>query len=116
MDYPHKDTNMFKLLESLTVNGDMTIEDFLTDKVFSMAGGNRRGIREAAKRLLNKNLITLADNHYRITPEAKNYITSVMQLHQKFKPENIVQSPYRNIWSPEIKDYTKNLYANKRGY
>jgi hypothetical protein len=103
-------------MESLTVNGEMTLEDLLVDKVFSLAGGNRRGIREAIKRLLAKNLITRTGNQYSIVEEAKGYVEDVMEIYEKMKPENVVQSPYRNIWTPEMNGYTKSLYANKRGY
>lgn len=116
MNYPHKDTNMFKLLESLAINGDMTLEDLLTDKVFTMAGGNRRTIRDTAKRLLNKKLIYCVKNVYIIPDEVKSYVEDVMETQEKFKPENVVQPPYRNIWTKEMTGYTKSMYANKRNY
>jgi len=116
MDYPHRDTNMFKLLQSLAINGDMSVEDFATDSVYLMAGGNKRGARESLKRLIDKNFVIELDDCVRITADAKSYVEDVLELHEKIKPGDIVQAPYRNIWSSEIKDYTKSLYANKRGY
>lgn len=116
MTYPRKETNMFKILHSLTLNGEMSIEDFQSDAVYLMEGGNKRGVREAVKRLLELNLITGNNDCLQITLDAKGYVEDVLEFAGKVKPINVVEAPYRNVWTAEISGYTRSLYANKRGY
>ena len=116
MAYPRKETNMFKVLHSLTVNGQMSIEDFQSDAVYLMEGGNKRGVREAIKRLLELDFIASNADGFQITADAKSYVEDILEFAEKVKPVNVVTAPYRNIWTKEISGYTGSLYANKRGY
>jgi hypothetical protein len=116
MNLPYVETNMFKMLQAFAVNGDLSIADFSTDPVFLMAGGNKRTIRETIKRLMDRECITKIGERYRIEEKAKEYVEDVLEMRTKNPVENLVQAPYRNIWTQAISGYTKSLYANKRGY
>lgn len=116
MNLPYVETNMFKMLQALTASGDLSISEFSVDPAYLMAGGNKRTIRETVKRLIDRECVKKIGDRYRIEPKAKDYVEDVLEMKTQKPLENLVGSPYRNVWTPEISGYTKSLYANKRGY
>ena len=61
--------------------------------------------------------VTFIDGKYEIVDEVAAYIEDVNEiLTVKKSTKEIVQPAYRNIFTPEMKNYDSKLFANKRGY
>ena len=110
---PRKDTNSFKMLQILHENGGLGIDELLYQ--LALVGSPRKDQAiNSLNTLLNKKLVELRHHKYYLRDEIIAILDDVLETQSKYRPSNIVGSPYHNAFTPELKNY--NLFANKRGY
>jgi hypothetical protein len=64
--------------------------------------------------MLNIGYVTCDDKKYSIVPDVKSYVEDIIEVSTPKEVKEIVAPAYRNIFTPELRNY--NLFANKRGY
>jgi hypothetical protein len=53
---------------------------------------------------------------YKVTLDVAAHINAVLKMDSNYKPKEVVQPAYRNVFTPEMKGYEAKLFRNKRGY
>lgn len=115
MYLPRKDTNSYKLLQILHEHGELTLPELL--HYLALVGSPRKDrATDSLNTLLKKKLVGLRQDKYYLRDEIIAVLDDVMEMQSKFVPKNVVQPPFFNAFTPEMKGYDAKLFANKRGY
>lgn len=111
---PKKDTASFKIMECLFRYGDMSLDQIIKKIGFVTSQPKRSVMATLIRHMVNRNYLIEYNENYALSSEMKAYVEDVYEISGMIKKENVVSSPYINIFTPEMKNY--NLFANKRGY
>jgi hypothetical protein len=114
MPYPRKDSAVFKVMEGLTLYGDLTVDEIIVKVGYVTEKATRYSINQLLGRMYNMGYVTREKDKYSIIPDLKSYVEDVIEASAPKEKKDLVVPAYRNIFTPEMKNY--NLFANKRGY
>lgn len=114
MNYPRRNTAVFKVLESLVVHGDMNVDQIIDRVGYVMDKSTRYSMTQLMKRMLNQGYIVALKEKYTVVADVRSYVEDVIEFSETIDKGEVVQPPYRNAFTPELKNY--NLFAHKRGY
>lgn len=116
MRFPRTDTKVFAMLECFAEHGAMDVDEVIE----AMGNISWKASRSGMIRILNdavgQNYLIKKNDKFELVKEIEEHVFSVMEFKSKKPKRNLVASPYRNIWTPEMNGYTDSLYRNKRGY
>lgn len=119
MPLPRRDTAVFKVLEGLTIHGDMSVDEIIVKVGYVTDKAMRYSMVQLMGRMLNIGYVDIYESKsstvvYTIIPDLKSYIEDIIEATAPIEAKDLVAPAYRNIFTPEMKNY--NLFANKRGY
>lgn len=116
MKNPRSDTKVFAMLECFAEHGAMNLDEAI-DLVGNISWkSTRSGMKRILDDAVKQGYLIVRNDKYQISESVADYVFDVMEFKSKKPKRDLVASPYRNIWTPEMKGYTASLYRNKRGY
>jgi hypothetical protein len=113
---PRRSMKMFTLLECIYELDGATYEEVI-DHIGNIS--SRSSYSEMIKFFrsgMDAGYLIKREEKYKLSEEAYYHVEAVLKLEGLYKPKDLVQAPYRNIHTPEMKLYESKLFANKRGY
>jgi len=109
-------TKLFAVLSCIYKNGDLSADEV----VLAMRKSQFKDTPSRIKIILNDAVahfyLYKRRERYFLSEEAEAYVADVQDIKDRKPKENLVASPYKNIWTPPISGYTANLFRNKRNY
>lgn len=115
MTLPKKDTNAHKIAKIIYQNGDLTFEQ-IYQKALLISSARRQRVKEALENMIKYNYILEIKGIYKLTDTLVAHLEDLEEFEASKKSVNVVESAYRNIFTPELKNYEQRLFANKRNY
>jgi hypothetical protein len=113
---PRRSMKMFTLLECIYELGGASYNDVLNEIGNISSRGTPSEMTKFFNSALDSGYVYMVGNKYKVLPDVAAHIDSVLKMEGNYKPKNLVQPAYRNIFTPELKGYETKLFRNKRGY
>jgi hypothetical protein len=113
---PRRSMKMFTLLECIYELGGATYNDVLNEIGNISSRGTPSEMYKFFNSALDAGYVYMVGDKYKVMPDVAAHIDSVLKMEGNYKPKNLVQPAYRNIFTPELKGYEAKLFRNKRGY
>ena len=114
MPMPRRDTAVFKVLQGLTIHGEMNVDEIIEKVGYVIEKSSKYAMTQLLKRMLVQGYVNFWKGKYYIIEDVKNYVEDVMEISESIDKGEVVMPAYKNVFTPEMKNY--NLFANKRGY
>jgi hypothetical protein len=113
---PRRSMKMFTLLECIYELDGATYDEVIDHIGNISSRSNYSEMIKFFKSGMEAGYLIKREEKYKLTEEAYYHVEAVLKLEGLYKPKDLVQAPYRNIHTPEMKLYESKLFANKRGY
>ena len=116
MKNPRTTTKVFSMLECFAQFGAMNVEEIIEKMGNISHKATLTGMNRILKDAVEQDYIEFRNGRYQLTEQIESFVLDVMEMRDKHPKEQGIPAAYRNIWTPELKNYTASLYQNKRGY
>jgi len=113
---PRRSMKMFTLLECIYELGGATYAEVLQEIGNISSRGTPSEMNKFFSSALDNGYVYMAGDRYKVTPDVAAHINATLKMDSNYKPKEVVQPAYRNIFTPEMKGYEAKLFRNKRGY
>lgn len=113
---PRRSMKMFTLLECIYELGGATYAEVLQEIGNISSRGSASEMNKFFTNAIEHGYLYTVGEKYKVTPDVAAHIDSVLKMEGNYKPKNVVQPAYRNVFTPEMKIYDTKLFRNKRGY
>lgn len=116
MQFPRRSTRVFSLMETLYEMNGATFEEVIAEVGYLSSRQTNHEMKKMFQALLDQGYAVKYNEKYKLTEDAFNYVVAVLKMEGTFKSKEVVQPAYKNVFTPEMKNYDSKLFANKRGY
>jgi len=113
---PRRTMKMFTLLECIYELGGATYKEVLDEIGNISSRGTPSEMNKFFNNALDAGYLYMMGDKYKVTLDVAAHINAVLKMDSNYKPKEVVQPAYRNVFTPEMKGYEAKLFRNKRGY
>ena len=113
---PRRSMKMFTLLECIYELGGATYKEVLDEIGNISSRGTPSEMNKFFNSALDAGYLYMMGDKYKVTLDVAAHINAVLKMDSNYKPKEVVQPAYRNVFTPEMKGYEAKLFRNKRGY
>lgn len=113
---PRRSMKMFTLLECIYELGGATAQQVIEEIGNISSRNSTAEMNKFFSNALNNGYLYMVGDKYKVLPDVAAHIDSVLKMEGNYKPKDVVQPAYRNVFTPEMKGYETKLFRNKRGY
>jgi len=113
---PRRSMKMFTLLECIYELGGATYADVIAEIGNISSRNSTAEMNKFFTNALDHGYLYMVGEKYKVTSDVAGHIDSVLKMEGNYKPKDVVQPAYRNVFTPEMKGYEAKLFRNKRGY